>query len=422
MEAAFRLRESAQRRGGEGEIDMRVRGLSVLLCLLILVTATSASESWLIRVERQAPGDLARLQKLGVGIVHETRPVLFALGDAASLAALRDAGYEASVLDRQAAQSDYLQVGTRPDSLMPAVRAFGTELAHEENWRLIRVPHGAPLDALAPARVFVTRLPRAPLPPRSAAPPTLETLGRAGADPLVQQIVDGVAVTHIQTYWQDLTANPPTRTRQSKTAGCRDAAEYCLNAFTAANVSGEYQSYSSSHAPNVIGTHTGAITPERVYIVIGHLDDLPFWGTAPGANDNASGSVTVLEAARATSCYAFRSTIKYLAVTGEEWGLYGSDAYAADAQARGEDIRAVLNFDMNGWEGDGLPASGENLDLNYNDDSAALAQAYVENAADYNTGLAVDAFYCPSLTASDHYSFWKRGYTALCGITDNEGY
>ena len=34
----------------------------------------------------------------------------------------------------------------------------------------------------------------------------------------------------------------------------------------------------------------------------------------------------------------------------------------------------------------------------------------------------MDAFYCPSLSASDHYPFWQNGYHAICGITDNEGY
>jgi len=35
-------------------------------------------------------------------------------------------------------------------------------------------------------------------------------------------------------------------------------------------------------------------------------------------------------------------------------------------------------------------------------------------------GLVVDAFLCPSMSASDHYPFWQRGWKALCGITDNE--
>ena len=148
---------------------------------------------------------------------------------------------------------------------------------------------------------------------------------------------------------------------------------------------------------------------------------MPMWGPAPGADDNASGSVTVLEAARSMSCYAFESTVKYITCTGEELGLLGSDAYAADAKARGEDIRGVLNFDMNGWEGDGLP-SREDLDLSYNAASEDLALVFEQAAADYQTGLEVNAFSCPDMTASDHYSFWKRGYDALCGITDNEGY
>jgi hypothetical protein len=181
------------------------------------------------------------------------------------------------------------------------------------------------------------------------------------------------------------------------------------------------QTWSAGHAPNAIGTREGAIDPSKVYIVIGHLDDLPSSGPAPGADDNASGSVNVLENARAMNCWAFRNTVKYIACTGEEQGLLGSDAYAQDALNRGEDIRGVINMDMIAWEGNNSP-NPENLDLNFNGPSQWLGEKFAAAATTYGTGLVVDAFYCPSLTASDHASFWERGWPAVCGITDNEGY
>ena len=165
----------------------------------------------------------------------------------------------------------------------------------------------------------------------------------------------------------------------------------------------------------------GAIDPDEIYILVGHLDDLPSSGLAPGADDNGSGTVTVLEGARVASCYGFRKTARFLNVTGEEQGLLGSEAYAAAARARGDDIRGVLNFDMNGWEGDGTPVP-ENIDVSYNAISQWLGELYAENATTYQTGLVVDAFSCPSLTASDHAAFWQQGYPAIIGITDNHNY
>ena len=57
-----------------------------------------------------------------------------------------------------------------------------------------------------------------------------------------------------------------------------------------------------------------------------------------------------------------------------------SSFYADDAASRGENIQAVLNADMIGWEGDGAPAI-EDLDVNYNSGSQWLVQAMAVAAA-----------------------------------------
>lgn len=164
-------------------------------------------------------------------------------------------------------------------------------------------------------------------------------------------------------------------------------------------VPAEDQNYNANHAPNVIGTHTGGITPDRVYIVIGHVDDLPATGKAPGADDNASGAATYgVESARAMSCFAFRSTVKFIACTGEEQGLLGSDACTADAQARGEDIRGVIDLDMTGWEGDGSP-NPEDLVSICNSSSMDLGQLMAQCATDYGIAFPVNAVLCPRIPA-----------------------
>ena len=88
------------------------------------------------------------------------------------------------------------------------------------------------------------------------------------------------------------------------------------------------------------------------------------------------------------SCYGYRNTAKFLNVTGEEVGLFGSSAYASDAQPRGENILGVINMDMPGWEGDGNP-DPEDLDLNYNSSSQWLALQFAENKSDRQAADAV---------------------------------
>lgn len=237
--------------------------------------------------------------------------------------------------------------------------------------------------------------------------------------PFVQQMVNLATDTHIMNHWENIISSATTR--YSTSTGCQTASEYVKSLFESYSLTAEFQYHSTGHAPNVIATLPGTVEPEKVVIMIGHLDDLPSNGVAPGADDNASGSATVTALADIMSNYAFRKTVKFIAVTGEEFGLYGSSYYASTAAANGEQIEAVLNADMTGWEGDGNPQI-ENLDLNYNTNSQWLGELFVDAASSYNTGCSVNLLYCPSLTASDHAPFWSRGWSALCGITDNEGY
>ena len=400
-------------------------GLSAFAAVIVSVLGVAAAAAdgpdpeLLVRVGRETPNDLAALRRSGLPVVFETRAALFLRGTAVELRALDDA----VVLDGDARGADHLVVGLRPDSDVALVRSLGPTLYEEDNLVLVRVPRGTPVTALSSAAVFVTRLPVEPVaaPIEPAAPAASDVRATAAADPLVSKIVSTVSPARIQQLWEDLTQNAPSGTRYTRSQGCRDAAQYCMDTYTGLGLPASFQNWSAAHAPNVTATHEGALRPADVYVVLGHLDDLPTSGLAPGADDNASGSVNVLESAHVLSCWGFEATLRFLNVTGEEEGLLGSEAWTDDAAARGETILGAIHRDMNGWEGDGDPTP-ENLDVDYNGPSEWLGRKFAECAATYDTGLVVDAFYCPSLSASDHYPFWTHGWPAICGITDNEDY
>ncbi|HUF89399.1 MAG TPA: M20/M25/M40 family metallo-hydrolase [Gemmatimonadota bacterium] len=98
---------------------------------------------------------------------------------------------------------------------------------------------------------------------------------------------------------------------------------------------------------NVLATVAGAEWPDEWVIVGGHIDA---WG--PGANDNVSGTVSVLAAARAVrelvdAGLAPRRSIVFAGWDGEEWGLIGSTEWAEEhAVALAADAVAYLNQDM----------------------------------------------------------------------------
>jgi len=104
---------------------------------------------------------------------------------------------------------------------------------------------------------------------------------------------------------------------------------------------------------DVVAIQRGTERPNEVVIVQGHIDSrvtdiLDAKSDAPGANDDASGSALVLEAARVLSKRKFPTTIVYALLEGEEQGLYGGKLLADYAKAQGWTVKAVLNNDIVG--------------------------------------------------------------------------
>jgi hypothetical protein len=104
---------------------------------------------------------------------------------------------------------------------------------------------------------------------------------------------------------------------------------------------------------NVIATLQGTATPERFYVVTGHLDSrvtdvTNFTDDAPGADDDASGVACVLELARVFATHQFPGTIVFATVAGEEQGLYGSTFMAAQMAAAGNDVQGMFSNDIVG--------------------------------------------------------------------------
>ncbi|MCP5396783.1 MAG: M20/M25/M40 family metallo-hydrolase [Sphingomonadaceae bacterium] len=104
---------------------------------------------------------------------------------------------------------------------------------------------------------------------------------------------------------------------------------------------------------NVVAIQWGTERPKEVVIVQGHIDSrvsdvMDFTSDAPGANDDGSGTVLVLEAARVLSQRQYPSTIVYVLLSGEEQGLYGGQLMADYAEEQGWTVKAVLNNDIVG--------------------------------------------------------------------------
>jgi Zn-dependent M28 family amino/carboxypeptidase len=95
---------------------------------------------------------------------------------------------------------------------------------------------------------------------------------------------------------------------------------------------------------NTVAEIRGTEKPDEVVMVGAHLDS---WDLGTGATDNGTGSVAVLEAARALQKLGVtpKRTIRFVLFTGEEQGLNGSKAYVQAHQDELPKISGVLVHD-----------------------------------------------------------------------------
>jgi len=103
---------------------------------------------------------------------------------------------------------------------------------------------------------------------------------------------------------------------------------------------------------NVVATLPGT-DPNRYVVLSGHYDSRASRGSdatsdAPGANDDASGTAVILEAARVLGHLKPRATILFMCVAGEEQGLLGAAAHAKMARLEKRRIEAMFTNDIVG--------------------------------------------------------------------------
>jgi|GEM_PF-792083 len=101
--------------------------------------------------------------------------------------------------------------------------------------------------------------------------------------------------------------------------------------------------YSYVNSRNVVCKKVGSVYPNRQIVIGGHYDAVP---DSPGADDNGTGTVGVLEIARALKDVETEMTFIFIAFDSEESGLIGSEHYAASAAGAGDSILFMLNMDM----------------------------------------------------------------------------
>jgi len=171
--------------------------------------------------------------------------------------------------------------------------------------------------------------------------------------------------------------------------------------------------------PSIIARFEGTnpdISDETV-IVAAHQDSMNMWlpsfGRSPGADDDGSGTVTILEAFRVLVQGGFKPerAVEFHWYSGEEGGLLGSQAVALDYQKAGRRVVAMLQNDMTGYVGaDKTEVIGVVTDFV----NPKLTE-FVKQLVDTYTAIPWAETKC-GYGCSDHASWNKAGYPSAFTI------
>ncbi|KAF0151918.1 MAG: peptidase M28 [Ignavibacteria bacterium] len=239
----------------------------------------------------------------------------------------------------------------------------------------------------------------------------------AQTDPTIQTIINKVSIDTLMSYLGEICGdkqitinNSPTRilSRNRYSTGNAYMPYYLIEKFEKFGLVALQQNFMTD-GQNVYAIQNGRKSDQYV-IICAHYDNMPSSGIAPGADDNGSGTVAVLEAARILSKYKFDFTIIYALWDLEEYGLHGSNYYAQEASFRGDKIAAVINLDMIAWDSNNdFKAEVHSRNVSTTLELGNLVQDVNRN---YSVGLNMFTS-TPGTNASDHASFWRYNYPAV---------
>ena len=157
---------------------------------------------------------------------------------------------------------------------------------------------------------------------------------------------------------------------------------------------------------NVLAIKNGTDpSSDAVFLITAHYDTI---GESPGANDDGSGIAAMLTIANLTQQYNFNHTIRFIALSGEEAGTYGSHYDAKKSYINDENIIAVFNIDSIGYADS--KEDGKLLQNFRRDSSQWIADFTQEISNKYNLDLKL---ICPGQYPADHESYYDYGFQGI---------
>jgi len=411
----------------------KLRTLALISTMIFAVSEALCSTA-LISVELPNMESKKAWHQLGIPTYELIGNSAIAEAEESQIGQLKQRGYQVNIIDHQPDLSEYSVVSK-------------TDMVQAQHERLIWQNSKAAIVKPAPKSSYFDReykhniryMNNKPLGEKFWKSVTTKyaPLKNIPYDPFIQSLVDQVNTDTIVSYIQRLqgfkTRFVVTDSNYAASVWISQKLSdwgYIVNRDTFSldtfYINGNLWAGSGS---NVIGMKPGTNDSTKDIIACGHFDTdyiAPIYGsgdtdmvyTCPGADDNASGTAGMMEAARIFKYYSWKANNYFIGFDAEEVGLIGSRHYAKQADSSGRNIEAVINNDMIGALAWDSTFSG---DVSYfSEFNQWLSELYI----------SVSNTYVPSITllteslsgGSDHYSFDRYGYNAVMAIQDEYSY
>ncbi len=227
------------------------------------------------------------------------------------------------------------------------------------------------------------------------------------------EIADLVARADDDRLWAFLTELSAFPDRSATTADGKRAAEFLeTKAKAAAGLLGlttEFVATGTTYQqPSLVATLPGTDPSLPGIVIGGHMDT--FSSNKPGADDDGSGSSTVMEVLRTigTPGSRFKRTIYFIWYSAEERGLVGSKFVVQHFKDKGRKVDAALQMDMTGLKS---PKDSSDLYLITDNTNATLNATLKRLLTQYMPTVKVGETQC-GYACSDHVNWHRAGIPA----------
>ncbi|KAF5344021.1 hypothetical protein D9758_012893 [Tetrapyrgos nigripes] len=230
----------------------------------------------------------------------------------------------------------------------------------------------------------------------------------------VNAFIETLSTSNMQSNLGQLTS---FNNRYYRASTGRQASQFILDTVSAitkghTNITAKAFAHSWTQF-SIVARIPGSQANSPVTIIGGHMDSInlrnPTSGRAPGADDNGSGSVNIIEIFRALVEGGFTPStpVEFHWYSGEEAGLLGSQDIATSYSSDRVDVKAYMNLDMTGYSRPGTKEAVYLISDNVDDGLTAFLGQLVDEYSRLDWVADECDYAC-----SDHASWNEEGYPA----------